>query len=639
MMKLIQTQALLVFACLTVASCTFDGEPSDKMATEADDNDNIDEATRVAGKAVFDENCAGCHLEGVDKAPHWVMLSIMAPESIYHALTDGVMSLQSEHISDGDKMLVAEYLSSRKMGTAASVDTLPVCEGTAAAFDLSSPPLLSGYGLTEGNRHYLSSEIAGIDAESVTNLELKWSLAFPNAVRARSQPAFGGGAIFVGSHSGVVYALDQETGCARWTFQASAEVRTGIVLSSWEADDVTASPMLFFGDLIGNFYAVNAFTGQQVWRKKMDAHPNATITAAPALHHDILYVPISSLEVAAAAIPSYECCTFRGSIVALKADTGDEVWRTYTVSEEPAIQRVNTNGTNNYGPSGAPVWNTPTVDAARRQLYFGTGENYTDPATKTSDSVIALDMDTGAINWVYQATLNDTWNVSCESADKSNCPEVAGPDSDFGGAGAILAQDANGNDHVLAGQKSGFAYALDPDTGALRWKAKVGRGGVRAGIHFGLAAQAGIVYVPISDSPDGHSHDTPARPGMYALNIATGDYAWSAPAKNICNGKDFCEPGYCGAITTTDSLVFAGAMDGYVRAYDTANGHVVWEYDTDKDYDAINGLTAMGGSICGGAAPVAYKGNLVVNSGYGFSGTMPGNALLVFGPAETRPIQ
>ncbi|MEM9880349.1 MAG: PQQ-binding-like beta-propeller repeat protein [Pseudomonadota bacterium] len=639
MITFFQTPVVLAFACFTLAGCISDGEPADKMATYADKNDNIDETTRIAGKMVFDENCAGCHLEGVDKAPHWVMLSIMAPESIYHALTEGVMAIQSDHISDADKMLVAEYLSSRKMGTAGLVDALPICRGDAAVFDVAAPPLLTGYGLTEGNRHYLSSDVAGIDADNVTTLELKWSLAFPNAVRARSQPAFGGGAIFVGSHSGIVYALDQATGCARWTFQASAEVRTGIVLSSWEAGDATASPMLFFGDLIGNFYAVDAFTGQQVWRKKMDPHPNATITAAPALHNGIIYVPISSLEVAAAAIPTYECCTFRGSIVALEAVTGDEIWRSYTVSEEPKVQRVNANGVDNYGPSGAPVWNTPTVDAVRRQLYFGTGENYTDPATKTSDSVIALDLDTGSVKWVFQATLNDTWNVSCESADKSNCPAVSGPDSDFGGAGAILAQGADGRDYVLAGQKSGFAYALDPDTGTLRWKAKVGRGGVRAGIHFGLAAHDGIVYVPISDPPDGHSHDKPARPGLYALDIVTGDYAWSAPAANVCNGKDFCEPGYCGAITTTESLVFAGAMDGHVRAYDTASGQVVWEYDTDKDYDAINGLTAMGGSICGGAAPVAYKGSLVVNSGYGFSGTMPGNALLVFGPAELGSIQ
>jgi polyvinyl alcohol dehydrogenase (cytochrome) len=605
------------------------GVPAELSSAELQADFNMADASGPGGQAYM-KACAACHEQGLNRAPQRAMLLIMSPQSIYRAMTEGVMQTQSQALSNEEKVAIAEFLAGRSMADAQAAAEPPRCAGEAAAFDYAEPPIFAGWGLTPASTHAIPAETAGLNPQNIGTLKLKWAFAYPGALHARSEPALAGGALYVGSHGGTVYAFDRETGCARWTFDASAEVRTGIVISPWQAGDESAKPMAFFGDLIGNVYALDAVSGALKWRARPDEHPNTTLTGTPSLYQGTLYVPVSSLEVVPASDPKYECCNFRGSVVAYDARTGAQRWQTFTIAEEASPRGINAAGTQNYGPSGAPVWNSPAIDTRRAQLTVGTGENYSSPADGASDAIFALDLATGKVNWVYQATANDAWNTACGLGDRTNCPAEDGPDFDFG-AGTLLAQDEDGRDYVIGGQKSGVVHAVDPDTGKLLWQTKVGRGGVHAGVYFGMAAHAGRLFVPISDTPDGREYPEPARPGMYALDLKSGEFLWRAPAENICrNDQKYCHPGYGGAITVTPELLIAGSIDGHLRMFDPLTGKVLWDMDTDIDFPAVGNGTAQGGSFGGGSAPLAYKGQLIVNSGYGFSGKMPGNALLVF---------
>jgi polyvinyl alcohol dehydrogenase (cytochrome) len=606
-------------------------ESSVNKVPEAELSADFDLAdTSSSGGQAYMRVCAGCHEQGLDKAPQRAMLLLMSAQSIHRAMTKGVMQTQSATLSDDQKIAVAEFLAGNRIGDAQANAEPIQCEGDALSFDLDEPPIFAGWGLTHEGTHAISTEVAGIDRNNVSSLKLKWAFAYPGAVRTRSQPGLAGGALYVGSHGGTVYAFDRETGCVRWSFDASAEVRNAIVISPWQSGDESAKPMAFFGDLIGNLYALDAITGEQKWRVRPSEHPNTTLTATPSLYEGTLYVPISSLEVVPAREPEYECCNFRGSVVAYDAITGEKKWQTFTIPAEPVAQGINAAGTQNYGPSGAPIWNSPAIDIKRNQMFIGTGENYSSPASGESDAIIAFDLTTGEMNWVFQATAGDAWNTACGAENPTNCPVEDGPDYDFG-AGVLLAQDEHGRDYVVGGQKSGVVHALEPETGELLWQTKVGRGGIHAGVYFGMAAEGGRLYVPISDTPDGREYPEPARPGLYALDLKNGEYLWKMPSPNICReDQKFCNPGYPQSITTTPEIVIAGSNDGHLRIFDTETGKILWDYDTDTEFPAVGGGTAQGGSFGGGAGPLAYQGKLILNSGYGFAGKMPGNALLVF---------
>lgn len=579
-----------------------------------------------AGAQVYREVCAACHDTGAGRAPARVILGYMTPEAIVAALTSGAMQAQGAALSAADKAEVAQHLSGRALGSAAAdLPAPPPCTPERAAFDRNRPPAFAGAGLDLAATHSVSREQAGLGKADLPRLRLKWAFGFPGANRARSQPALGGGALFVGSHGGTVYALDRETGCARWTFAAGSEVRTAIVLSPWRAGDAKAAPLAFFGDWTGNAYAVEAFTGKLVWKVRADEHPAAVLTASPALHGDTLYVSVSSLEEAAAASPGYVCCTFRGSVLALDARTGAEKWRTWLVD----APRASADGKSS-GPSGVPVWAGIAIDAARGNLIVATGDNYSQPATALSDALVAMDLKTGAIRWHFQATEGDAWNVGCVTPTRANCPEDAGPDYDFG-AIPVLARGGDGRDYVLGGQKSGIVWAVEADTGKLAWKRQVGRGGMAGGVHFGLAAQGGRVFAAISDMPDFVERPHPAAPGIHALDVASGAPVWSAPAPDgVCNGRKLRLPGNSGAVTATPDMVLAGSDDGFVRIHDAATGAVLWQFDTVQDFASVNGVPTRGGAISGGAAPLVEGGQVIVSSGYGFVSKLPGNALLVF---------
>ena len=233
-------------------------------------------------------------------------------------------------------------------------------------------------------------------------------------------------------------------------------------------------------------------------------------------------------------------------------------------------------------------------------------------------------------------TAGDAWNMGCETSEKINCPPENGPDYDFGAA-TILATTNKGRDLLIAGQKSGDVYALDPDDqGAVVWQRDIGRGGIQGGVHFGMAVDGDTVYVPMSDFDGGPRWPGKAYPGMYALALETGETLWFNRAENVCGDKQDCQPGLSAAATAIPGGVIAGAMDGHLRVYDRNTGNVLWDIDTVVEYDALDGGKANGGAFGGGAGPILVDGMLYISSGYGLYNHMPGNVLLAFRkkPAE-----
>lgn len=579
------------------------------------------------GKQVYEAHCSGCHDAGIGRAPLRVALRALRPDAIYKILTEGVMRPMARGLSDADRRAVAEFLAEREMSAASAAPPANMCPPARAAFDRDAPPAFPGWGLDAANGRAIPAGQAGIRPADVPRLKLKWAFGFDGASRVRSQPSLAGGAIFVGSQDGYIHALDRLTGCERWRFEAKGEVRTAVVVQPWRKGDGAANPLAFFADQIGTVYAIRAFTGELVWSKRIDTHGAAVVTATPALYDGVLYVPVSSVEEAAAADPAYNCCTFRGSLVALDAATGEERWRTYTVGKPQP--RGTKDGRQSAGPSGVAIWNTPAIDPVRKRIYVATGDNYSGPTTPLSDSILALDMATGAIVWNYQATSGDAWNAACYFRT-GNCPDDAGPDFDFG-AQTILAHGPDGRDLVLAGQKSGIAYGVDADTGTLAWEQRLGRGGISGGVLFSIASAEGRLFVPISDTGQNAAATYPASPGLHALDAASGRRLWDAPAANTCaKGRTDCDPGISGAITTTGELVFAGADDGHFRIYSAATGKVLRDFALERPFTTVNGVAASGGSMSGGSGAIADHGQLILTSGYGHAFKMAGNVLLVY---------
>ncbi len=602
-------------------------ESPDDFQTGIDNSLGPREAMR--GASIYAAACAGCHTGQVPKAPHFIWLEMMSGQSLMHAMNEGIMRAQSAALTTSDKVAVVEYLTRTRYE--------PDAEGSANInqcrnrdLDVAAGAAAVGWG--HDNRRFVPEDVGGLSASNVSNLKLKWAFGFPDALRARSNPAIGYGAVFVGSQDGSVYALDLDSGCVKWRFKAAAEVRTGIVVST---NAGSGAPRVYFGDILAKAYALNALTGELQWERKMDDHASATLTGTPALYDGALYVPVSSLEVTSAADPAYDCCTFRGKVVKLNAADGEPLWTAYAIPQTPAVTGTTSAGAKIYSPSGAPVWASPTIDAEQGVLYFGTGENYSTPADGNSDAIIAVNLETGARLWRWQATANDAWNVACMMANNPNCPPEDGPDFDFGSS--LLRIDVDGQTpRLLAGHKNGSVFSFHPaniEAGPL-WTTKLGRGSIQGGVHFGMAAEGERLYVPINDMNDTRNGDVLdpalARPGVHAISARDGSVLWQAVAQDQC-GKDrpFCDPGVSAAITAVPGAVIAGHLDGRIRAYDGDSGEVLWSFDSARPIATVNGVSARGGGMSGGGAAVG-AGHLAVNSGYGLYFHEPGNLLLVF---------
>ena len=588
-------------------------------------SDTVIEAS-VDGLALYQEHCAACHDGQVPRAPHMITFSTIGADTILNAMNNGVMRAQASALSATEREVLASFLAGEAMAPPkpilACADPLgELANGDAAA--------MQGWGGNAANHRHSDGALAGLDRNNVDQLGLKWVFAYPGALRARSQPLVHDGVIFVGSQSGTIYALDLDSGCAHWTYSAGAEVRSSLSLGQLPDRD---DPVLYMGDFSATVHAIDASDGSLVWRASVGDHTDATITGSPKLHDDALYVPLSSSEWATAADPGYACCTFRGGVVSLDAASGELNWRTHVI-DEPAAETGETNpfGAERKGPAGAPVWNSPTIDAERGVLYVGTGEGYTSPAADTSDAVLAFSLTTGERQWAKQLLGGDAWNMACFIGEAANCPKEDGPDLDIGASTVLWSGE--GRDYLLVGQKSGDVYALDPEKGgAIVWHNKVGRGGFLGGVHWGMSANGDSLFVPIADTTITGRFTGPISPGIHALDPTSGEVRWYTPSVADCDGKSpipVCDQGMSAAITSTDQLVFAGSLDGNLNAYDSLSGEVVWSFDTFGEFESVSGDTALGGSI-ESDGPVLYKGHVLVNSGYQFGARMPGNALMVF---------
>ena len=593
--------------------------------SNARSNESRPDETAYAAR-LFEDNCVACH--GIEAAaagaPTREAIAKLGSQTILASLETSVMREQAAHLSPAERAMLANWLGAgadRKAGAAHS--------GTRCKDTLQlSQPLWNRWGNGLDNQRQQSVAAGGITATNVSSLELKWAFAFPGAARARSQPAVTREAIFTGSQSGRVYALDPETGCVWWTFDAESEVRSAPTLG---VDANGSIDRLYFGDFNANVYALDAATGKRVWMEKVKDHPAGTITGSPTLYDGRLFVPMSSTEVVSAYNAAYECCSFRGGVVALDAASGKQVWRMYTVPEATR-HGANRNGVPAFGPSGAPVWSTPTVDSKRGLLYVGTGENYSSPANEMSDAIIALELTTGRVRWVRQTIAGDAWNAACGPRNnRVNCPAEDGPDFDFG-APPILVSLAGSKDMILAGQKSGMVYGLDPDAdGRIVWQQRAGMGGYNGGIHWGMASDGRTLFVGIADTPGHQTPSGPPRPGLHAFAAASGKPLWSRIEPPTCDQPTFaCQTALSAPLTLSGDLVFAGAHNGLLRVYSAGDGEPLWTFDTRREFETVNGVKGIGGTI-DSAGVVVAGGRIIVNSGYDKFGEIPGNVLLVFG--------
>src|SRR3984893_14042344 len=430
------------------------------------------------GGALYAKYCSACHDHPGARNPSRSSLSLLPKDKLLQALENGSMRVQGAERTTEERDAIAAFLSNPAAGTEGRATTTYSCSFKPARLDLSSAQW-NGWGATPVNDRFQRARDAKLKAADVPKLHLKWAFAFPDETTTGVQPSVVAGRVFVGSHSGRVYALDLNEGCVYWRFEAGNEVRTAISVAAVRSGGSIGA--VFFADTIGNLYSLDADSGQRRWKRHVDDHPAVRTVGAPKVYAGRVYMPVSSGEEVTGAAPNYECCTFRGSVVALDADSGDLLWKASTVPEPIQPTRRNAVGTQLYGPSGAGVWTSPTIDARRNQLYVTTGDSYSDPPASTSDSIVAFDLGSGAMRWAHQATPGDAFNIACNLEDKTNCPVAKGPDFDFASP-PILVSVGRGKRLLVAGQKSGFVYAVDPDNaGRLVWSTRVGKGGLVGG--------------------------------------------------------------------------------------------------------------------------------------------------------------
>jgi len=570
------------------------------------------------GAALYAQRCARCHDRPQGHMPSRASLSFRAATNIVMALEWGPMRPQAAGLSPEEVDAIAAYLTADTAARAAPLHPNP-CPAPLAALRLSAGGW-NGWGRDLANSRFQPEP--AFSAGDIGRLKIKWAFAYPGAM-TWGEPTVVGDRVFVASTTGQVYALDARTGCTVWAREVGVPVRTAISVGPGGGGHPAVA---YFGDISAVAHALDAETGAELWRTRADEHPLARITGAPVLVGNRLLVPVSSFEEGAAAQRTYACCTFRGSVVALDTRRGRIVWKRRTIAESPRPYRRRGDPTGLSGPAGAAVWNAPTVDTARGLLYVGTGNDYTDINASTTDAVLAISLATGKIRWARQLVRHDDWAAGCSFGGP--CPDPAGDDADFA-ASTILVKLAGGRDVLVAGQKSGVVYGLDPAAGGkVLWKTRVGAGGVFGGIEWGMAAIGSTVYVPISDSMPSHPSDRP-RPGLGAVDAATGKLLWWTPApRPICAwGPDDCRAAQSQAVTASGGLVFSGSQDGHLRAYEADTGRIVWDFDTARPVAAVNAETAAGGSLDAGG-PVVAGGMLYLNSGYGQFLGRGGNVLL-----------
>jgi len=592
------------------------------------------------GASVYKQHCASCHDTPQGRVPPVSALREMSIDQILNALESGPMKTIGDTLNPDERKAVSSYLGH----PAPTAGSLPPSGSGACAANTKAPKSFSAdaswtsWSPDVTNTRFQKMHAAGLTAADIPKLKLKWAFSLGDETEARTPPAVSDGRLFFGTGGGTIYSLDASTGCIHWSAKIDGAIRSPVTVGKTGHGNQKA---IYFGSG-ANAYALDAATGKQLWKVSVDDYFAAMITAAPLLHQGVLYVPVSSFEEVLPPQPTYQCCGFRGSVVALNAATGRQIWKTYTIAQPPQPTEKNTAGAQMRGPSGAAVWSTPTFDDKLKTIYIATGDNYSNPTTKTSDAIMALDAKTGQILWTHQVTSGDAYNNACGIPGSPNCPAPAGQDFDFGQPPILVSLSNNRRELVIA-QKSSDVYALDPDKkGEVLWQKHLGQGGALGGSEWGSAADGQNVYVALSDlkfkgvvadksSKQGYKLllDPAQGGGLFALRLTNGQTAWSAKPVLTCGEKPECSPAQSQAVTVIPGVVFSGSLDGHLRAYSTSTGEILWDVDTARDYTTVNGSPAHGGSL-DAAGPVIAGGMLFVTSGYAQFGGAPGNVLLAF---------
>jgi len=612
--------------------------------TDHDGNVVIDPA------ALFNARCKSCHDPAIDRAPNRAELGTRPPANIRTALTTGSMAPMAAGLSAAEISALAEYLGQRS-GTAMGRGGFNPT--TVDRMCATHPPIRAtksdwaSFGVDKETRRYQPNP--GLTRAQVPKLKVKWAFSLTGG-SSYGQPTVVGDWLFITVRGGNFYALDAKTGCVHWKVGSTPSRTTPLVLNR---PDISPSGwMVVIGDQNEFVRAYDAQTGKELWASpKLETHAAATITASIAHHGDQLFVPMSSLEEGSASNGRYPCCSFRGSLIALDIKTGRQQWKSFAITEPMRPMRINSAGAQMQGPAGAAIWSAPTVDVKRSQVYVTTGDSYTEAPTIGADAVIAYDMKTGAIRWQNQVTENDNFIAGCLTPAEpttANCPRPPGPDWDFG-ASAILMKGKGGKDIVVSGQKSARVYGMDADTGKLIWSTQTGTGGALGGVEWGMAADDRYVFAAVSDivelteainRPLGKRDliaevVPPGKPGIYALDPATGKIAWTFNTpKSTCsftgNLARFravgCINAQSAAPSVTPGLVWGGSMDGWMRALDARSGKVVWEFSaTAQTYDTTNGVRGQPGGGFDSMGPAIAGGMMFVVSGYNGPANVGGN--------------
>jgi polyvinyl alcohol dehydrogenase (cytochrome) len=611
----------------------------------------------AAGGTVFNARCKGCHEPNIDRAPSRATLATYPVSAIVDALTNGVMKSMAAGLSDADKQNVAAYLTAadappaaqaaaaRRPAPAAPVGVDVKCE--------TNPPIKptgsdwASVGL-EASHRYQSNP--GLKAADIAKLKVKWSFAMSGG----SMPTVIGDWLYITNRSGKFYALDANTGCVRWVLENTASRTTPMIVKS----DISPSGWLtILGIRDRTAHAYDAQTGKEIWKSpSLEANSVAGITGTPVISGNQVFVPLTSGEEGAARQPTYRCCSFQASLVALDLKTGKLNWQTKVITEPLHDTHKNSAGVMLQGPAGGAIWSAPTVDAKRGLVYVATGDSYTEVDTKGADAIVAMDVKTGKIRWSNQVTEKDNFIVGCNAATKPvNCPSPDGPDYDFGASPIVFhiapaKGKKGGKDIVLSGQKSGVVYGMDPDTGRSLWNTRVGSGSSLGGIEWGMAADGKRLYVANADTVNlleenlkvmGRSNVAtplgPPKPGLTAIDPATGKVLWNVPSpKAPCHyagdrskdrGGGACVRAQSQAPSVMPGAVFSGTMDGWLRAYDPATGKVIWaDSTTERTYDTVNQVKAQPGGNLDGLGAAIAGGRVYVMSGFNGAANTGANA-------------
>ncbi len=572
------------------------------------------------GEEIFGQRCKSCHMPAVEHAPSRAELAAQFPNVIIDALKTGKMQPMAAGLSSDDIDAVAVFVTGQAPD--AKFDLAGEAKNSCPAGAKFNPagPSWNGWSPDKQNSRVATSTT--ITAANVAKLKVKWAFAYQGG--RYGQPSVVGNRVFATSSSGQVYALDKQTGCVAWAYKARGSVR--VTVSVGKNPKAASGWAAYFGDMGRNQVAVDANSGKELWVTNIDSGGRGILTGAPSLWGDTLYVPLSSFEEGVAGLAAYECCKQRGAVAALDIATGKIKWKSYAIPTTPAPFKKNAAGTQMYGPAGAAIWSSPTIDPKRGVLYVATGDSYTDVPEDNSDAVEAMDLKTGKIKWSHQMTELDHFLVGCPPQRPGvNCPTPNGPDFDFGSS-PILKHLKGRKDILLAGQKSGQVYGLNPDDGSFIWQTRIGKGSALGGVEWGMAADDDNLYVGVADR---------GMPTLSALRLTDGALIWRhrAPEPAKCSFEGRCGNGYSGPSSIANGVVYGVNQDGHVRAFKAKTGEMIWDYDTaGRTYETVNGVRRQrGGNLDSNG--IAFAGGMAFlmagfNGASGSSG--PDNVLLAF---------